>query len=145
MPKGAHRSPHWNNARSGPRTFGTKYLETTGKQVLSVAICDRCKFKFPYEELQPDPNFPGLRVCSADTDWRDPYRLPARQTETITLRHPRPDEPLVVPQDNNILNNDYWAVPLADTTNNPPLVGQPQDTEVDPSTEQTIQRNLYEF
>ena len=39
----------------------------------------------------PDPNFPGMRVCKDDVDNFDPWRLPARQTENITLRFPRPD------------------------------------------------------
>lgn len=39
----------------------------------------------------PDPNFPGMRVCKDDLDNFDPWRLPARQTENITLRFPRPD------------------------------------------------------
>jgi hypothetical protein len=39
----------------------------------------------------PDPNFPGMRVCKDDLDQYDPWRLPARQTENIALRHPRPD------------------------------------------------------
>jgi hypothetical protein len=39
----------------------------------------------------PDPNFPGMRVCKEDLDNFDPWRLPARQTENIALRFPRPD------------------------------------------------------
>lgn len=39
----------------------------------------------------PDPNFPGMRVCKDDLDEFDPWRLPARQTENIALRFPRPD------------------------------------------------------
>jgi hypothetical protein len=39
----------------------------------------------------PDPNFPGMRVCKVDLDNFDPWRLPARQTENITLRFARPD------------------------------------------------------
>jgi hypothetical protein len=39
----------------------------------------------------PDPNFPGMRVCKDDLDKFDPWRLPARQTENISLRFPRPD------------------------------------------------------
>jgi hypothetical protein len=39
----------------------------------------------------PDPNFPGMRVCKDDKDNFDPWRLPARQTENIALRFPRPD------------------------------------------------------
>lgn len=67
------------------------YLDTRGNSVLSVAICDRCSRKFAYTELMPDPNFPGMRVCKEDLDNFDPWRLPARQTENIALRFPRPD------------------------------------------------------
>ena len=67
------------------------YLDTRGNSVLSVAICDRCSRKFAYTELMPDPNFPGMRVCAADKDNFDPWRLPAIQTENIALRFPRPD------------------------------------------------------
>ena len=49
--------------------------------------------KRPYVDLGPDTNFPGLRVCSHGCrDQLDPYRLPARKTERINLRFPRPDE-----------------------------------------------------
>lgn len=67
------------------------YLDTRGNSILSVAICDRCSRKFAYTELMPDPNFPGMRVCKEDLDKFDPWRLPARQTENIALRFPRPD------------------------------------------------------
>jgi hypothetical protein len=70
------------------------FLDTRGKSTLAIAICGRCSRKFPYDELMPDPNYPGLRVCKDDLDEYDPYRLPARQTENITLRFPRPDVPL---------------------------------------------------
>jgi len=67
------------------------YLDTRGNSVLSVAICDRCRCKFAYVDLMPDPNFPGMRVCKEDLDNFDPWRLPAIQTENIALRFPRPD------------------------------------------------------
>ena len=67
------------------------YLDTRSNSVLSVAVCDRCNRKFPYVDLMPDPNFPGMRVCKDDVDNFDPWRLPARQTENIALRFPRPD------------------------------------------------------
>lgn len=70
------------------------FLDTTGKATLAIAICGRCSRKFPYDELYPDPNYPGLRVCRDDLDDLDPYRLPPRKTEDITLRFPRPDTPL---------------------------------------------------
>jgi hypothetical protein len=46
------------------------------------------------DDLYPDANYPGLRVCRDDLDDYDPYRLPARQPEVITLQYPRPDTPL---------------------------------------------------
>lgn len=61
---------------------------------LSKAICDRCKFRYHYRELRPDPNLPGLMVCDECRDQYDPYRLPARPPDAISLRRPRPDEPL---------------------------------------------------
>ena len=67
------------------------YLDTRGKIWNTIAICDRCSRKFPLQELFPDPNYPGLRVCKVDIDELDPYRLPARQTERITLPFVRPD------------------------------------------------------
>ena len=72
------------------------YLDTRGNSVLSVAICDRCSRKFPYVDLMPDPNFPGLRVCKDDVDQFDPWRLPAIKTENISLRFPRPDTNIAV-------------------------------------------------
>lgn len=70
------------------------FLNTRGNSTLAIGICGRCSRKFPLDELQPDPNYPGLRVCRADLDDYDPYRLPARQPEAIAVRFPRPDTPL---------------------------------------------------
>lgn len=70
------------------------YLDTQGQSVIAIAICDRCKRKFSWTQLYSDPNSPGLRVCLEDLDQLDPYRLPARQTETITMQWARPDAPL---------------------------------------------------
>lgn len=71
------------------------YLDTLGEACVAVAICDRCRMKVKIGHLVSDPNSPGLRVCH-DTcrDRLDPYRLAARKTEDITVRYPRPDEPL---------------------------------------------------
>lgn len=65
-----------------------------GSNTTAVAVCDRCHLKAYYDELIPDGNSPGLRVHPHCSDIKDPYRLPARQTENISLRYPRPDEPL---------------------------------------------------
>ena len=71
-----------------------RFLDTRGNSSLGIAICGRCSRKFPIGELRSDPNYPGLMVCRDDLDLYDPYRLPARGTEDITLTHPRPDTPL---------------------------------------------------
>jgi hypothetical protein len=70
------------------------FLDTRGKSTLAIGICGRCSRKFSMTELLPDPNYPGLLVCDADRDDYDPYRLPARQPEKISLRFARPDTPL---------------------------------------------------
>lgn len=59
-----------------------------------IGICDRCHMKMELSELRADGNTPGLRVCERCWDPLDPWRLPARMTENITLRYPRPDEPI---------------------------------------------------
>lgn len=82
-----------------------QYLDTSGNNRLSVGICGRCSLKFPIDELAPDVNYPGLLVCKEDSDWYDPYRLPPREVEDITLEFVRPDLPLttttVAPGDPN--------------------------------------------
>ena len=70
------------------------YLDTRGRSTLSVGICGRCSRKFPMDELLPDPNYPGLLCCAVDRDDYDPYRLPARQPEKISLLFARPDTPI---------------------------------------------------
>lgn len=70
------------------------FLNTRGRSTLAIGICDRCKRKMSLDDLRPDPNSPGLMVCDKDRDHYDPYRLPARQTENISLRFTRPDEAL---------------------------------------------------
>lgn len=97
----------------------TIYLDTLGKSNLGIGICDRCSRKFSLTELMSDPNSPGLRVCKQDLDQLDPYRLPARQPDTITLPFVRPDTPigtdpagLVTEDDNDFLigdNSEYMT------------------------------------
>jgi len=69
-------------------------------------------------EQMLDPNFPGLRVCQQGcADEKDPYRLPARKTEKITLRFPRPDVSVAVDPDALITtgNNQYDLSPEQNT------------------------------
>lgn len=72
------------------------YIDTRGKTSVGIGICDRCRRKFPIGDLHSDRNTPGLLVCDEDNDVFDPWRLPARPTEDITLPHYRPDAPLGV-------------------------------------------------
>jgi len=118
-----------------PRTL---YIDTRSKQVLAVAICDRCKFKFPIGELSPDRNTQGLMVCREDNDEYDPYRLPPPPPDKFNLPFTRPDVPIInpygdvppfpVPQSNP-------AFPVAPTTLNvtseTPIVSGPGGPEID--------------
>ena len=82
------------------------FLDTEGYSDIAIGICDRCRMKRPHATLGPDINFPGLMVCEENCrDEKDPYRLPARQTERINLRFPRPDVSVAAIQDNLVTNN----------------------------------------
>lgn len=70
------------------------FLDPTGRSSYGIGVCARCWKKFFIDELYSDPNSPGLKVCKDDLDDYDPYRLPARRTEDVTLPFYRPDEPL---------------------------------------------------
>ncbi len=96
------------------------YLDTRGLSNLGIGVCDRCSRKMSLTLLMSDPNSPGLRVCKEDLDQLDPYRLPARQPDTITLPFVRPDTPigtdpagLVTEDDNEFLigSNDEYMTP----------------------------------
>lgn len=94
------------------------FLDTRGLTSVAIGVCDRCKMKRAYVDLGPDPNFPGLRVCNQGcADQFDPYRLPARKTERINLRFPRPD--LSVAVDPNAITtggyNNYVLSPEQNT------------------------------
>ena len=76
------------------------FLDTLGYSDIAIAICDRCKMKYPHAVMRNDPNFPWLRVCNTGcADQLDPYRLAARKTEKITIRFPRPDANIAASDD----------------------------------------------
>lgn len=80
-----------------------KFLRTDGNAPLSIFICPRCKFKRAYVDMVTDLNT-GLKVCRFGCqDEKDPYRLPTRKVENISLRYPRPDE--------DISNDDPYVAP----------------------------------
>lgn len=87
------------------------FLDTEGYSDIAIAICDRCRMKRPHATLGPDVNFPGLMVCEENCrDEKDPYRLPARQTERINLRFPRPDVSVAAIQDNLVTNDQQNVI-----------------------------------
>jgi hypothetical protein len=84
-----------------------RFLDTEGYSDIAIAICDRCKMKRPHAVIRSDPNFPGLQVCNEGcVDEFDPYRLPARKTERITIRFPRPDVSVAL-DPNNLITGPY--------------------------------------
>lgn len=87
------------------------FLDTEGYADIAIAVCDRCRMKRPHATLGPDINFPGLMVCEENCrDEKDPYRLPARQTERINLRFPRPDVSVAAIQDNLVTNDQQNVI-----------------------------------
>lgn len=70
------------------------YLDTSGRSTLGVGLCARCSTKVCLDELEPDATYSGLLCCAECRDEYDPYLLPPREPEGITLRFVRPDTPL---------------------------------------------------
>ena len=86
-----------------------RFLDTHGNSTLSIFVCDRCHMKRPYSDMRPDGNIPALKVCSDScSDQFDPYRLPARQPDKITIRFPRPDADIAVHPDAIITDGGAW-------------------------------------
>jgi hypothetical protein len=77
--------------------------------------------KRAYVNMGPDPNFPGLRVCDQGCrDQFDPYRLPARQPEKISLRFPRPDVSVAVDPNGIVTSTDQdWTLSPEQNTQTP--------------------------
>lgn len=73
------------------------FLDTTGRPVLGIGICDRCHFVFPLGELMPDRDKPGLMVCKEDRDVLDPWKLPGPPADKFNLPFVRPDANLALP------------------------------------------------
>ena len=65
-----------------------------GSGTCAIAYCDRCRKKMYYDDLQPDGDSPNLLVCADCSDLQDPYRLPIRRNEDISLKHPRGPDPI---------------------------------------------------
>lgn len=83
-----------------------KWARTLGKNILSPAICDRCRLRGDAASMIHDPNSPGLFVHRDCADEYDPWRLPPRISEDITIPHPRRDADLSTTVDTASLLND---------------------------------------
>jgi hypothetical protein len=70
-------------------------------------------------------------VCPADLDVLDPWRLAARQTENITLRHPRPDVSVAIPGKGKPIPN---APNVATLNEGPNMVGTGGGAAFTPAT-----------
>ncbi len=66
------------------------YLPVQLKGSAAIAVCQRCNTKNYITDLTQDPNN-KIWVCKDCCDIYDPWRLPARIAEDISLQHPRPD------------------------------------------------------
>lgn len=66
------------------------YLPVRVGKSVAIAVCPRCQMKVYYDDLRQDPNN-NQWYCAECVDLYDPYRLPARKTEDVSLQHPRPD------------------------------------------------------
>lgn len=112
-----------------------RFLDTTGLSSVAIAVCDRCKMKVSFVSLVSDPNFPGLRVCAERgcRDQFDPYRLPARKTERINLRFPRPDVSVAL-DPNNLITGPYgnYVISPEQNTQNPENNGNLDGISVSP-------------
>lgn len=113
-----------------------RFLDTHGLGNLAIGVCDRCKMKRVFVSLMSDTNFPGLRVCEEGCrDEKDPYRLPARKTERINLRFPRPDVSVAVnPNDILTTGGSYggFVVSTEGNTQTPESNGNLDGLEITP-------------
>jgi hypothetical protein len=109
-----------------------RFLDTEGYSDIAIAVCDRCKMKRPHAVMRSDPNFPGLQVCNEGcADEFDPYRLPARKTERITIRFPRPDVSVAVDPNDLITNGDgQYVISTEQNTQTPENNGNLDGIEV---------------
>lgn len=121
------------------------WLNTTGNALIAIFICDRCKMKRAIVEAMPDPNFPGLKVCNRGcADQKDPYRLPARQTERIALQYPRPDTSVAANDDGLVLtpagnsgvpgDQSEWYISTENGSTTPQQNGNTDKITPNPST-----------
>lgn len=79
-----------------------RFLNTRGQPTLGIAICSRCQRKAMLADLIEDGNIKNFYVHKPHLspgcwDKYDPFRLPPRQPDKLTLPFVRPDVPMDVP------------------------------------------------
>ena len=70
------------------------YMPVKAHGSVALAICPRCQRKVYQDDLRQDPNNKNW-YCAECVDVKDPWTLPARRPEDISVAHPRPDVELV--------------------------------------------------
>jgi hypothetical protein len=124
------------------------FLDTRGKSTLGIGVCARCGCKMSLDDLMADGNSPGLRVCAADRDTLDPWRLPPKKADRITLTHPRPDLPLwpfsPIPVNANQINGITQEFPTVTWTHVTPYVAGATVTPLNPN-DLTVDLPQYQF
>ena len=77
------------------------FLPVRVKGTAAIAVCPRCTMKVYADDLQVDPNN-KMVYCKDCVDLYDPWRLPARRAEDISLPYPRPDVTVADPASTSI-------------------------------------------
>lgn len=78
---------------------------------LALFVCARCQRELPYKESRADGDKgAAVRVCLREGCWDrlDPWKLPPRQMEAISLQYPRPDVQLTGPIQTYWDSSWYW-------------------------------------
>ncbi len=83
-------NPHEQNRARRPNVGGV-YGVNYGKSNIANAICDLCRLRGANADMIEDHDRPGLFVHPECADTKDPWKLPPRQTENISLKRVRKD------------------------------------------------------
>lgn len=62
-----------------------------GKTNIANGICDRCRLRMANADMVEDKDKPGIWGHPECMDGIDPWKLPPRQPEDVTVQHPRRD------------------------------------------------------
>lgn len=95
------------------------FLNPRGRPTFGIGLCDRCKFKHFLDDLKPDRDKPGMRVCDDCNDKISPYKLPPRRPDDETLMYPRPETPLelAVPPEETPAEEFVYSLDFSDVRN----------------------------